>query len=78
MEEFSQQWNEVPHGAALYTFVAYANPDDGVGQELGQLVVDEGCSTSKYGDAKLFFQHQRVEEDIALRPEWESAYMTEC
>ena len=78
LEEFSQQWAEIPHGAAPYTLVAHANPDDTVGKELGYVVVDEGCSVSQFGDGKLFFQHQRIEEDIELRPEWESAYMTEC
>ena len=77
--EFMQQFiDNVPAGTELYSFVAHANPEDTEGMELAKLVVPDGCFPSKYGDEKLFFQHQRIEEDIELKPEWESAYMTEC
>ena len=26
--------------------------------------------TSNWGDEKLFFRHQRMEEDLAIHPEW--------
>ena len=69
--------DNIPAGTELYSFRAHANPEDVEGTELAPMVVG-GCFPSKYGDEKLFFQHQRIEEDIELRPEWESAYMTEC
>jgi len=76
--DFMQQFvDNIPAGTELYSFRAHANPDDVEGTELAPMVVD-GCFPSKYGDEKLFFQHQRIEEDIELMPEWESAYMTEC
>ena len=78
LEDFSKQWADIPKGAAPYTFVAYANPNDQTGQELGRVVVEEGCTASKFGDEKLFFQHQRIEEDMLLRPEWKSAYLEVC
>ena len=45
------------------------------GTELGKLVVVDGCYPSRYGDEKLFFKHQRIEEDIELMPEWKNDYM---
>eukprot|EP00954_Amorphochlora_amoebiformis_P022265 1352073-Amorphochlora_amoeboformis.AAC.1 len=38
--------------------------------ELGSLVTESECVTSKYGDEKLMIRHQRVEEDWSLRPDW--------
>ena len=42
------------------------------GRRLGDMVTTTECTTSAFGDAKLFFRHQRVEEDWQLRPEWMS------
>ena len=77
LEEFSKQWNTIPKGSKMYSFVAHSSPEDTSGKELGKIVVD-GCTTSKFGDERLFFQHQRVEEDIKLRPNWKSAYLKDC
>ena len=70
--------DNIPAGTELYSFITHANPDDAEGTELAKMVVVDGCFPSKYGDEKLFFRHMDIEEDIALRPEWESAYRTNC
>ena len=77
LEEFSKQWNEIPKGTPIYSLKAHSEPADKQGTFLGNIVVD-GCTTSKFGDERLFFQHQRIEEDIALKPDWKAAYMTDC
>ena len=77
LQEFSKQWNDIPKGTAIYTLKAHADPYDTQGTILGKIVVD-GCTTSKFGDERLFFQHQRIEEDIALKPDWKVAYMKDC
>ena len=77
LQEFSEQWNTIPKGAAIYSFIAHSSPEDSVGKELGKIVVD-GCTTSKFGDERLFFSHQRIEEDIQLRPNWRNAYLEDC
>ena len=74
LEEFSKQWNTIPKGSAIYSFIAHSSPEDTAGKELGKIVVD-GCTTSKFGDERLFFRHQRIEEDIKLRPQWKNAYL---
>jgi len=77
--DFMQQFvDNIPAGTEIYSFIAHANPDDIEGTELAKMVAVDGCFPSKWGDEKLFFQHQRIEEDIELRPEWEAQYMTEC
>ena len=78
ISEFMEQFKEIRTGTELYSFRTHANPNDVEGTEVAKVVVVDGCFPSKYGDEKLFFQHQRVEEDIDLKPEWESAYLTDC
>ena len=64
----------MPNDTVIYHLVAHANPGDVAGTEIGKISVSE-CTTSTFGDEMLFFQHQRVEEDIKLNPSWENALM---
>ena len=73
-KEFYDQWNRMPNGSVIYHLVAHANPEDVAGTEIGEISVSE-CTTSTFGDEMLFFQHQRIEEDIKLNPSWKNAYM---
>ena len=41
---------------------------------IGTLVTASETVTSAYGDNMLFIRHQRAEDDIKLRPEWEDYY----
>ena len=77
LEEFSKQWNGIQNGTAIYNLKTHSEPKDKQGTVLSKIVV-EGCTTSKFGDERLFFQHQRITEDIILRPEWKNAYNTDC
>ena len=45
---------------------------------LGEVVTADECVSSFFGDTKMFFKHQWIEEDIALRPEWADAYYDKC
>ena len=67
--------DKIKNGTELYSFVAYADPQDVNGTELAKMVIVNGCYPGKYGDEKLFFRHQRVEEDIELKPEWKNDYL---
>jgi len=40
--------------------------------KIGYYEIATAPTTSSFGDNDLFFQHQRFEDDIALRPEWEA------
>ena len=78
MQEFIDQFKAIPVGSSLYTVMAHSSPDDEAGSVLGSVVTTDNCVTSMFGDTKLFFRHRPVEEDMALRPEWSSAYMNDC
>ena len=80
LEQFSMQWNNISNGTSLYRMVAHSDPEDIDGTELGNMVVADGggCTTSKFGDEHLTFQHQRIEDDAEIKPEWANSYFTEC
>ena len=74
MEEFMAQFDAIPVGTTIYTLKAYLSPDDSEGMVLGNLVITDNCVSSLYGDTRMFFKHQYIEDDIALKPEWTDAY----
>ena len=77
-EEFHKQFHDkLPEGSAIYSFTAHSNPEDTHGTVLGEMIVVDKCTTSKFGEERLFFRHQRVEEDVKLKPEWKDDYLSE-
>jgi len=54
----------------VYTVADPAHEKAGKRTFLGSLSTTSQCHQSLFGDQKLFFRHQRMEEDFALRPEW--------
>lgn len=78
MEEFMAQFDAIEAGSAVYKVRAFSGPEDTEGTILGKMVTTDKCVRSHYGDTKMFFKHQQLEDDIALRPEWKAAYYDEC
>ena len=78
MEEFMDQFKKITVGMNLYTFKAHNGPDDTEGLVIGDVIIQEECVSSFYGDTKMFFKHQWIEDDIDARPEWAEAYLNEC
>ena len=80
LEAFQRQFKDkITPGMAIYDFLAHVDPNDVNGRRLGQMVIPERCvDKSKFGDERLFYQHHKIEEDIALKPEWESKYREVC
>ena len=73
--DFMEQFGDIPVGSTLYGLKGYQHPDDMEGIYFGEIVTTDKCaSTSYFGDTTLFFKHQYITEDIALRPEWTDAY----
>jgi len=64
---------QIKPGTELYRVYAFASPKDKRANKstfLGSVVTDGPCVNSKFGDERLFFRHQRIEEDWSLRPDW--------
>ena len=77
MAEFLDQFRKIPVGTKLYTIKAMQSPNNPI-EYLGNLVTADECVSSKFGDTEMFFKHQWIEEDIALRPEWTDHYSKDC
>mmetsp|Transcript_30912 Transcript_30912/g.46932 ORF Transcript_30912/g.46932 Transcript_30912/m.46932 type:complete len:351 (-) Transcript_30912:98-1150(-) len=60
----------IPAGTKLYDVYARAEPQDTDLIPLGTLETTSEFLYSKFGDNELFFRHQRITDDFALRPEW--------
>ena len=67
----------IPAGTKLYDIFAVGGPDDMLHGAPPPLATRIGClrSTSEFvlshfGDTVLYFRHQAIEEDLALRPGW--------
>ena len=79
MEEFMNQFQGIASGTKLYTIKARTNPEDQDGFVLGEVITADECVSSLFGDTRMFFRHQWIEEDIALKPEWsETLSLDEC
>jgi|ERR1719318_202237 len=62
----------IPRGSKLYEVWALDQPAEmgGVEKHIAELVLVSDMVTSFWGDASLFFRHQDMAEDVALKPEW--------
>merc|ERR1712168_517106 len=49
----------------------YVQEVGGVETHIGDLVLTGAITTSMWGDKNLFFRHQDMADDVALKPEWE-------
>lgn len=65
----------VAGASSLYKIYAYTSPTASF--TLGSMQVDkDGCTNSAFGDASLFFKHDLIEHDWALRPDFFKAANT--
>jgi len=71
-EDYAQCMSNIakfPVGTALFNVFAESAP--GMPAELiGQFVLTSPMKPSKFGDERLFFQHQYMEDDFKVHPEW--------
>ena len=90
VDEINEEMEAFEVGTSVFTVYACGkaasdeaemNPTDG-GLEfacadpirLGDMVTTDKCTSSKFGDERLFIQHQRIEDDWKLRPDILSSY----
>ena len=77
-QAFMKRFTDIPVGSMLYKLRVYASPEDDEGMILGNLVTIDKCVTSHFGDTRLFFKHQGIDEDAAVNPQWSDAYYKDC
>lgn len=39
--------------------------------KIAEITTTSEMTTSYWGDEKMYFRHQRMEDDLAIHPEWE-------
>ena len=45
---------------------------------IGDVIIEDECLSSQYGDTRMFFKHQWIEDDVAAKPEWTEGLLGEC
>lgn len=67
---------KVPTDSTIYDVYALDKPVPlgGVETLIGTLKMDGDFTTSNWGDKNMFFQHQIINEDEKVHPEWEPYY----
>jgi len=73
VNDFLVDLMSIPKGSTLYQVWALDVPEEMGGTEthIADLVLTSDMTSSNWGDKHLFFRHQDMAEDVAMRPEWE-------
>ena len=73
---YLDQLKAVPANSTLYTVYGWSAPPQIGGKriEIGTLDLHGSLVTSKWGDEKLFFRHQKVDTDLKFQPGWKPYY----
>lgn len=63
----------IPAGAVIYDIYAMDKPAElgGVESQIGQLKAATQFTPSNWGDEHMYFRHERLDDDLAIHPEWE-------
>ena len=74
---FYDQLTTIPAGTHLFDVMARTEPNDPENYpdsevlQIAKIWARSELVTSNFGDARLFFQHEEIDVDEALRPDWE-------
>lgn len=62
----------IPAGTKLYDVYAMDQPAElgGTEMKIASIQTASPLTTSNWGDEHLYFRHQRMDDDLALKPEW--------
>jgi len=67
----------IPVGTKLFNVVVRPQPGAAF-EKIGEFNLASQCSYSMFADLRLTFQHRRIEDDLALRPEWNQLVKDWC
>lgn len=68
--ELENLLGRIPSGTKLWDVHAIVDPQDNEWVKIAEIVSSSEIVYSKAGDQFLFFRHQRMSDDVDLRPEW--------
>ena len=71
--EYTQYLQTISEGTNLFRVFAMDQPEElgGTEQYIADLVLRSAPTTTNWGDEHMYFRHQRMDDDLAYRPEWE-------
>ena len=72
-QSFEEYLGTIPANSTLFDVYATDLPTELGGTEklIAHMVTQSDLVTSNWGDEHMFFRHQRMDDDLKLRPEWE-------
>ena len=70
--DFRTDLATIPSGSTLWNIYATNVPTELGGDEqlIAKMVTASAMNPSTFGDNHLYFRHERMDDDLALRPEW--------
>jgi len=75
--ELFNQLGAIPVGTKLFNVRVMPYPGAAL-ETIGEFSLASQCAPSMYGDDRLAFQHRRIEDDLALKPEWTDMVKEVC
>ena len=71
--DFRDDLMTITEGSTLYDVYAWDQPEELGGTEMliAKIVTASQMTTSYWCDEHMYFRHERMDDDLALRPEWE-------
>ena len=74
--DYLNQLKAVPANSVLYNVFGWTAPPQLGGKKvpIGNLTLHGSMVTSKFGDTEISIRHQKLDDDIKLKPEWEPYY----
>lgn len=70
---YDQYLMTISEGTNLFKVYAMDQPEElgGTEQYIADFVLRSSPTTTNWGDEHMYFRHQRMDDDLAIRPEWE-------
>jgi hypothetical protein len=61
---------KITTGTIIYDVFAIDDPSNGCEKKIGSIKTKSAFTTSRWGDEKLFFRHNWMEDDLAENKKW--------
>ena len=70
--DFRDDLKTITKGTKLYDVYATDVPTElgGTEQKIAQIVTSSEMTTSYWGDEHFYIRHERMDDDLAIHPEW--------